>query len=158
MLNKKKSQSIKVLNLSTQSVLVHKMTWIWSVGLINFQLKIVGKKTLYCHQWGQTKSLLDIDTAGGDFQKTHRDELPIYHSQVFSSLLLSSSFCLFAGKTGRCKVNRGTAIFRAPAPECCSQQFKFTLADGQCFQMPPGSSGTPSSPQMVTSSGSLILG
>lgn len=134
------------------------MTWIWAVGLIKVQLKIVGEKSFFHHQWGRIKSLLNTDAAEGDFKNTHRDELPIYHSQVFTSLLLSSSFCLFAGKNGRCKVNAGTDIFMAPAHECCSQQFRFTLGDGQWFEVTLGSSGTPSSSQIVTNSGSLTSG
>lgn len=71
------------------------MIWIWPVGLIKFQPKIVGKqKMLVLSSMGQNRIPVEHQHWWGDLNKqankTHRDQLPIYHSQIFTSLLLFS--------------------------------------------------------------------
>lgn len=132
---------VRALRFSTGALRVFWCTKRFEFGRLVWQScswRYWGKKYLWYHQWGRTESLLNINTAGGDLSnqanKTHRDQPPIYHSQIFTRLSLFSSYCLFFWEDCKVKSECRESHFMAPTHEYCSQQLKFTFAKGSAFR------------------------
>lgn len=116
------------------------MIWIWPVGLIKFQLKIVGKqKMLVLSSMGQNRIPVEHQHWWGGFKQTskqnpQRSATYLPFTDIYISVAFFPHSAFFSGKPGRWKVSAERATFTAPSHECCSQQLKFTLAKGNAFR------------------------